>query len=123
MFSSDGQKAFELMIFGPQIVGGPIATIFGIIYILWTLSPMALLGMFIFALFYILQVNLKNNFQNIYVIYCIRDRFHMKTVSLAFLMSQNWLGLKYIVFFIYFIIKFIINLYNLLLIMKKLRIF
>ncbi|XP_033230959.1 multidrug resistance-associated protein 5-like isoform X3 [Belonocnema kinseyi] len=55
VFSSDGQKAFELMIFGPQIVGGPIATIFGIAYILWTLSPTALLGMFIFALFYILQ--------------------------------------------------------------------
>ncbi|XP_043467235.1 multidrug resistance-associated protein 5-like isoform X1 [Leptopilina heterotoma] len=55
VFSSDGQKAFDLMLYGPQIVGGPVATICGIIYILFTLSPMALLGMIVFSLFYILQ--------------------------------------------------------------------
>lgn len=55
VFSSDGQKAFDLMLFGPQIVGGPVATICGIIYILFALSPMALLGMIVFSLFYIFQ--------------------------------------------------------------------
>ncbi|XP_051169795.1 ATP-binding cassette sub-family C member 5-like isoform X2 [Leptopilina boulardi] len=55
VFSSDGQKAFDLMLYGPQIVGGPVATICGIIYIFYTLSPMALLGMIVFSLFYILQ--------------------------------------------------------------------
>ncbi|XP_012276632.1 multidrug resistance-associated protein 5 isoform X2 [Orussus abietinus] len=43
------------MITGPLIVGVPIVTICGVIYILRLLSPMALLGIIVFLLFYPIQ--------------------------------------------------------------------
>ncbi|XP_015590166.1 multidrug resistance-associated protein 5 isoform X1 [Cephus cinctus] len=52
VFSNDSQRVFDMVILGPMVIGGPIVTICGVFYILWILSPMALLGMIAFLIFY-----------------------------------------------------------------------
>jgi hypothetical protein len=47
---------FDMVLFGPMIVGGPLVTAFGLFYMLCLLGPWALLGMTTFLLFYPLQV-------------------------------------------------------------------
>ncbi|XP_046413794.1 ATP-binding cassette sub-family C member 5-like isoform X2 [Neodiprion fabricii] len=55
MFSNDSQRIYDAIVFGPMIIAGPITTVWGVCYILWVLSPMALLGMITFLLFYPVQ--------------------------------------------------------------------
>ncbi|XP_046735959.1 ATP-binding cassette sub-family C member 5-like [Diprion similis] len=55
MFSNDAQRIYDVIVFGPMIIAGPITTVWGVCYILWVLSPMALLGMTAFLLFYPVQ--------------------------------------------------------------------
>lgn len=45
-----------MVLFGPMIVGGPLVIVFGVFYMLWLLSPWALLGLTTFLLFYPAQV-------------------------------------------------------------------
>ncbi|XP_023713114.1 multidrug resistance-associated protein 5 isoform X5 [Cryptotermes secundus] len=59
LFSSDGQRVFDMVLFGPMIVGGPVVTVLGVFYILWLLGPWALLGMTTFLLFYPAQYGLS----------------------------------------------------------------
>lgn len=59
LFSSDGQRIFDMVLFGPMIIGGPVVTVFGVFYILWLLGPWALLGMTTFLLFYPVQYGLS----------------------------------------------------------------
>ena len=60
MISNDGQRLFDVCLFGPTIIGGPIVTVCGIGYILWILSPIGLLGILVFFLFYPVQVNFQS---------------------------------------------------------------
>ncbi|XP_046465704.1 ATP-binding cassette sub-family C member 5-like isoform X6 [Neodiprion pinetum] len=55
MFSNDSQRIYDAIVFGPMIIAGPITTVWGVCYILWVFSPMALLGMITFLLFYPVQ--------------------------------------------------------------------
>jgi hypothetical protein len=64
LFSSDGQRIFDMVLFGPMIIGGPIVTVFGVFYILWLLGYWALLGMTPFLLFYPAQVR-----RDLYILY------------------------------------------------------
>ncbi|XP_076163958.1 ATP-binding cassette sub-family C member 5-like isoform X3 [Ptiloglossa arizonensis] len=52
LFTNDGQRLFDVIIYGPMIISGPIIITCGIIYILQIFSPIALLGTFIFLIFY-----------------------------------------------------------------------
>jgi hypothetical protein len=61
LFSSDGQRIFDMVLFGPMIIGGPIVTVCGVFYILWLLGAWALLGMTTFLLFYPAQVRRSSN--------------------------------------------------------------
>lgn len=58
LFANDSQRLFDMVLFGPMILGGPVTMIFGIIYILWLLGPWALFGMLVFTGFYPIQVKL-----------------------------------------------------------------
>ncbi|XP_046820513.1 ATP-binding cassette sub-family C member 5-like isoform X7 [Vespa crabro] len=55
LFSNDSQRLFDVILYGPMIVTSPIIIICSIIYILQFFSPMALLGMVAFLLFYPIQ--------------------------------------------------------------------
>ncbi|XP_043666582.1 multidrug resistance-associated protein 5-like isoform X2 [Vespula pensylvanica] len=55
LFSNDSQRLFDVILYGPMIVSSPIIIICSIIYILQFFSPMALLGMVAFLLFYPIQ--------------------------------------------------------------------
>jgi hypothetical protein len=57
LFSNDGQRIFDMVLFGPMIIGGPLVTVFGVFYMVWLLGPWSLLGMATFLLFYPIQVN------------------------------------------------------------------
>ncbi|XP_021928372.1 multidrug resistance-associated protein 5-like isoform X2 [Zootermopsis nevadensis] len=59
LFSNDGQRIFDMVLFGPMIIGGPIVTVCGMLYILWLLGPWALLGMATFLLFYPTQYGIS----------------------------------------------------------------
>jgi len=59
IFASDSQRIYQMVIFGPMIISGPVAMSFGILYILWLLSPWALVGMLVFVLFYPIQYGLS----------------------------------------------------------------
>lgn len=59
LFSSDGQRIFDMVLFGPMVIGGPLVTVFGVFYILFLLGPWALLGMATFLLFYPLQYGIS----------------------------------------------------------------
>lgn len=56
MMSNDSQAVYDLCIYTPMIIAGPIITILIIIYILFVLSPLALSGFLFFFCFYPLQV-------------------------------------------------------------------
>ncbi|XP_057338415.1 ATP-binding cassette sub-family C member 5-like isoform X4 [Microplitis mediator] len=55
MMSNDSQAVYDLCIYTPMIIAGPIITILIIIYILFVLSPLALSGFLFFFCFYPLQ--------------------------------------------------------------------
>ncbi|KAK2586704.1 hypothetical protein KPH14_011742 [Odynerus spinipes] len=55
LFSNDSQRLFDVILYGPMIVSSPIIIICSIMYILQLFSPMALLGMIAFLLFYPIQ--------------------------------------------------------------------
>ncbi|XP_044582482.1 multidrug resistance-associated protein 5-like isoform X2 [Cotesia glomerata] len=55
MMSNDSQAVYDLCIYTPMIIAGPIITILIIIYILLVLSPLALSGFLFFFCFYPLQ--------------------------------------------------------------------
>ncbi|KAL2734392.1 ATP-binding cassette sub-family C member 5-like isoform X1 [Vespula squamosa] len=55
LFSNDSQRLFDVILYGPMIISSPIIIICSIIYILEFFSPMALLGMVAFLLFYPIQ--------------------------------------------------------------------
>ncbi|XP_075225195.1 ATP-binding cassette sub-family C member 5-like isoform X10 [Lycorma delicatula] len=59
LFANDSMRIFDMVLFGPMILGGPITMLFGIIYILWLLGPWALLGMLIFSVFYPIQYGMS----------------------------------------------------------------
>ncbi|XP_070510894.1 ATP-binding cassette sub-family C member 5-like isoform X3 [Cardiocondyla obscurior] len=52
LFCNDSQRLFDVMIYGPMIISGPIVISCGIIYILWLFNPIALVGMIAFLSFY-----------------------------------------------------------------------
>ncbi|XP_014346313.1 ATP-binding cassette sub-family C member 5-like isoform X2 [Latimeria chalumnae] len=52
MFSSDGQRLFEVVLVGCTLVGGPFFAILGISYAAFFLGPTTLLGSAVFVLFY-----------------------------------------------------------------------
>lgn len=57
MMANDSQNAFDLCIFTPMMIAGPIITILIVSYILYVLSPIALVGFLFFFSFYPLQVS------------------------------------------------------------------
>lgn len=57
LFANDAQRISDMMLHGPTIIGAPILTAWGIVYILWLFSPMALMGLLTFLLYYIIQVS------------------------------------------------------------------
>jgi hypothetical protein len=59
IFSGDGQRIFDMVLFGPMIIGGPVVTVFGVFYIFWLLGPWALFGIATFLLFYPAQVRMN----------------------------------------------------------------
>ncbi|XP_054266785.1 ATP-binding cassette sub-family C member 5-like isoform X5 [Macrosteles quadrilineatus] len=59
MFASDSQRIYQMVIFGPMVISGPVSMGFGVLYILWLLSPWALAGMLVFLLFYPIQYGLS----------------------------------------------------------------
>ncbi|EFN65909.1 Sodium leak channel non-selective protein [Camponotus floridanus] len=52
LFCNDSQRLFDVIIYGPMIISGPIAISCGIIYILWIFNPIALIGIVAFLSFY-----------------------------------------------------------------------
>ncbi|XP_066994509.2 ATP-binding cassette sub-family C member 5 isoform X2 [Anabrus simplex] len=52
IFANDGQRIFDMAMFASMIVGGPLVTVFGVVYIYLLLGPWALFGMASFLLFY-----------------------------------------------------------------------
>ncbi|XP_037076068.1 multidrug resistance-associated protein 5-like isoform X2 [Pollicipes pollicipes] len=59
LFANDAQRIFDLCVFGPMIIGGPVIALGGVIYIGLLLGPYALFGMVIFILFYPFQFGLS----------------------------------------------------------------
>ncbi|XP_076753799.1 ATP-binding cassette sub-family C member 5-like isoform X2 [Xylocopa sonorina] len=52
LFTNDSQRLFDVVIYGPMIISGPIIITCGVAYMLWVFSPLALLGIFTFLVFY-----------------------------------------------------------------------
>ncbi|XP_032668813.1 sodium leak channel non-selective protein-like [Odontomachus brunneus] len=52
LFCNDSQRLFDVIIYGPMIISGPIVISCGVIYILWLFNPISLLGMVAFLSFY-----------------------------------------------------------------------
>ncbi|CAH1408376.1 unnamed protein product [Nezara viridula] len=52
MFSNDGVRIYDLVLFGPMIVAGPISMILGIGYVYWLLGPWPVLGLCSMFIFY-----------------------------------------------------------------------
>ncbi|GAB1862709.1 Sodium leak channel non-selective protein [Camponotus japonicus] len=52
LFCNDSQRLFDVIIYGPMIISGPIAISCGIIYVLWLFNPIALIGIVAFLSFY-----------------------------------------------------------------------
>uniref|UniRef100_A0A1B6LUM9 Multidrug resistance-associated protein 5-like n=1 Tax=Graphocephala atropunctata TaxID=36148 RepID=A0A1B6LUM9_9HEMI len=73
MFASDSQRLYQMVIFGPMIISGPVSMSLGILYILWLLSPWALLGMLVFILFYPIQYGMSR----------LVGRYQARVVSMA----------------------------------------
>ncbi|XP_024218283.1 ATP-binding cassette sub-family C member 5 isoform X2 [Halyomorpha halys] len=55
IFSNDGQRFHDVVLFGPMIATGPISLALGIGYIYWLLGPWPILGLGSMFLFYPLQ--------------------------------------------------------------------
>nr|XP_014277440.1 multidrug resistance-associated protein 5-like isoform X2 [Halyomorpha halys] len=55
IFSNDGQRIYDLVLFGPMIASGPISMILGIGYVYWLLGPWPVLGLCSMFIFYPLQ--------------------------------------------------------------------
>jgi hypothetical protein len=53
---NDGHKICDAVNFGTSIVNGPVVTLCAVIYISIWMKPLALIGLSIFLLFYLLQV-------------------------------------------------------------------
>ncbi|KAK0163812.1 hypothetical protein PV328_002505 [Microctonus aethiopoides] len=73
MMANDSQNAFDLCIFTPMMIAGPIITILIVSYILYVLSPIALVGFLFFFSFYPLQ----------YLICRLTGYFKRKSISLS----------------------------------------
>ncbi|XP_026672772.1 sodium leak channel non-selective protein [Ceratina calcarata] len=73
LFTNDSQRLFDVVIYGPMIISGPIIIVCGIVYILWVFSPLALLGIFTFLVFYPCQ----------YLISRLVGYFRSKTVAIT----------------------------------------
>ncbi|KAG8324227.1 Multidrug resistance-associated protein 5 [Homalodisca vitripennis] len=73
MFASDSQRLYQMVVFGPMIISGPVSMSLGILYILWLLSPWALMGMLVFILFYPIQYGMSR----------LVGRYQAKVVSMA----------------------------------------
>ncbi|XP_076687192.1 ATP-binding cassette sub-family C member 5-like isoform X2 [Andrena cerasifolii] len=73
LFTNDSQRLFDVVIYGPMIISGPIIVTCGVVYILWVFSPLALLGTFAFLVFYPVQ----------YLISRVVGYFRSKTVVIA----------------------------------------
>ncbi|XP_012144503.1 ATP-binding cassette sub-family C member 5 isoform X3 [Megachile rotundata] len=73
LFTNDSQRLFDVIIYGPMIISGPIIVTCGVIYILWVLSPWALFGTMAFLLFYPCQ----------YLISRVVGYFRSKTVVIT----------------------------------------
>ncbi|XP_025154543.1 multidrug resistance-associated protein 5 isoform X3 [Harpegnathos saltator] len=52
LFCNDSQRLFDVIIYGPMIISGPIVISCGVIYVLWMFNPISLLGMIAFLSFY-----------------------------------------------------------------------
>lgn len=52
IFSNDGQRIYDLVLFGPMIAAGPISMILGIGYVYWLLGPWPVLGLCSMFIFY-----------------------------------------------------------------------
>ncbi|XP_072749401.1 ATP-binding cassette sub-family C member 5-like isoform X4 [Anoplolepis gracilipes] len=52
LFCNDSQRLFDVVIYGPMIISGPIVLSCGIIYVLWLFNPIALIGIIAFLSFY-----------------------------------------------------------------------
>ncbi|KAK7871844.1 hypothetical protein R5R35_006438 [Gryllus longicercus] len=59
IFALDTQRMFDMVLFGPMIIGGPLVTVCGVCYIYWLLGGWALFGMATFLLFYPTQYGIS----------------------------------------------------------------
>ncbi|PSN45519.1 hypothetical protein C0J52_13173 [Blattella germanica] len=59
LFANDGQRIYDVAVFGPMAIGGPIVAVCGVFYILWLLGAWALLGMTVFLVFYPVQYGIS----------------------------------------------------------------
>ncbi|KAE8744038.1 ABC-transporter, subfamily C member 08 [Frankliniella occidentalis] len=73
IFANDSQRIFDMIVFGPMIIGGPMVLITGVAYVLCTLSPWALSGILVFIAFYPVQ----------YFISWLCSKLRRKTVQAA----------------------------------------
>ncbi|CAK9831718.1 ATP-binding cassette sub-family C member 5 [Anthophora retusa] len=73
LFTNDSQRLFDVIIYGPMIISGPIIIICGISYILCIFSSLALLGILTFFVFYPCQ----------YLISRVVGYFRSKTVVIT----------------------------------------
>ncbi|XP_034250693.1 multidrug resistance-associated protein 5-like isoform X1 [Thrips palmi] len=55
VFANDCQRIFDMVVFGPMAIGGPMMLVSGITYVLCVLGPWALLGVLVFVAFYPVQ--------------------------------------------------------------------
>lgn len=58
MFGNDGQRIFDAVTFAPLVLMGPLVLVAGLVYLLVTIGPWSLLGVLVFALFDVFQVQL-----------------------------------------------------------------
>uniref|UniRef100_A0A1B6CJL9 Uncharacterized protein n=1 Tax=Clastoptera arizonana TaxID=38151 RepID=A0A1B6CJL9_9HEMI len=73
MFANDGERIFNMIVFGPMVVSGPLSMTLGVLYILWLLSPWALIGMLVFIMFYPVQYGMSR----------LAGHFQAKVISIA----------------------------------------
>ncbi|XP_020289981.1 multidrug resistance-associated protein 5-like isoform X2 [Pseudomyrmex gracilis] len=52
LFCNDSQRLFDVIIYGPMIISGPIVISCGVGYVLWFFEPIAIVGMIAFISFY-----------------------------------------------------------------------
>ena len=59
VFTNDGQRLIEACATGPMVLGGPLVALVATVYCCFLLSPWALIGTLVFALFYPYQVRIS----------------------------------------------------------------